>query len=123
MQRRSFELESSPGAPAQARRLCDAACREWQLPLLLADCRLLVSELVTNAVVHGSGPIALDLQHDDGALRVSVMDGHVAAGRDARAAQVDDESGRGLAIVDAVARTWGSWCERDRTQVWFELES
>jgi anti-sigma regulatory factor (Ser/Thr protein kinase) len=121
MQQRSFELESSPGAPSQARRLCDAACREWELLLLLADCQLLVSELVTNAVVHGSGPIALDFQHEDGTLRVSVMDGHVGMGLEARAANLDDESGRGLAIVDAVARTWGSWCERDGTQVWFEL--
>jgi anti-sigma regulatory factor (Ser/Thr protein kinase) len=123
MQHRSHELEPSTRAPAQARRYCEAACREWALDRLSTDCQLLVSELVTNAVVHGAGTISLELQHHDGALRVSVMDPHASEPLEQRDARVDDESGRGLAIVAAVAAAWGSWCEREGTQVWFELRS
>ncbi len=119
----SFELEPTIRAPAQARRYCDAACREWALDRLSADCQLLVSELVTNAVVHGAGPISLEFQHFDGSLRVSVMDPHASPPFELRDARRDDDSGRGLAIVAAVATTWGSWCERDGTQVWFELSA
>jgi anti-sigma regulatory factor (Ser/Thr protein kinase) len=123
MQHRSFELEPSLRAPAEARRHCDEACHAWGIEGVLTDCQLLVSELVTNAVVHGSGPISLELQHLDGALRVSVMDAHPSQPLEIRTAHRDDESGRGLAIIAAIATRWGSWCERDGTQVWFELSS
>lgn len=102
-------------------------CREWALVGYLTDCQLLVSELVTNAVVHGAGPVALELQHHDGALRVGVTggmaDGRGSARFEPRTSHDDEETGRGLSIVDAVAADWGTWCERDGTFVWFELRS
>ena len=123
MQHRFFELEATSRAPGQARRCCEEACHAWSLDRLSTDCQLMVSELVTNAVVHGSGPIALDLHHRDGALRVCVMDAHASSPLEMHEPGRDDESGRGLAIIAALATAWGSRCERDGTHVWFELRA
>ena len=129
MDRRSFDLSSGVTAPAEARRLCADACADWSLDPVIHDCSLMVSELVTNAVVHGGGSIALELQHHDGCLRVSVIDAAPLGtgtfrptGRPAgRSAGDEEESGRGLAIVAALAARWGSQPGSDRTRVWFEL--
>ena len=87
----------------------------------------MVSEFVTNAVVHGGGSIALELQHHDGCLRVSVIDAAPLGtgtfrptgrptGRPAgRSAGDEEESGRGLAIVAALAARWGSQPGSDRS--------
>jgi anti-sigma regulatory factor (Ser/Thr protein kinase) len=86
-----------------------------------------VSELVTNAMVHGVGPISVEFQRFvDGHLRVIVVDAcsDGSAFRVGPAASMSlehAESGRGLAIVAAVASRWGSACGRDETRVWFEL--
>ncbi|MDQ3739848.1 MAG: ATP-binding protein [Actinomycetota bacterium] len=86
----------------------------------LEDLRLVVSELVTNAVVHGAGP-TLDLR-----LRADgpVVTGEVVDQGDGfehpPLPTPDAPGGRGLAIVGALTRTWG--IERGSTHVWFELD-
>ncbi len=85
------------------------------------DVMLLVSELVTNSVKYGPGrPIRVDVE-TDGSRRVrgEVVDEGDGAGLVAAAAPDDDEpGGRGLRIVDQVAR-WG--VREGSTHVWFEL--
>ncbi|MFE2940531.1 ATP-binding protein [Streptomyces sp. NPDC059255] len=70
---------------------------------------LLLSELVTNALRHGSPPgreIAVTLYHAEGLLRVEVEDAGDRLPRP-RVPGADDECGRGLALVAALADDWG----------------
>lgn len=76
---------------------------------------LAVSELVTNAVVHGEGEVALRITVAVDVVRVSVTD-HSPAPAVLKAAGVDGESGRGIRLVDATSDAWESngeetWCE------------
>ena len=87
------------------------------------DLRLLVTELVTNGVRHGSerGAVEVAVALDDEKVRVEVSD----AGRgftppDAPMPRSDGSGGWGLQLVDRVASTWGV-SVRDGTCVWFEL--
>jgi anti-sigma regulatory factor (Ser/Thr protein kinase) len=83
----------------------------------MTDLELVVSELVTNAVMHGRGRIEVLLQP----VRGGRVRGHVADQGDCPVAvrpRADDTGGMGLRLVDAVAR-WG--VKAPPTRVWFEL--
>jgi anti-sigma regulatory factor (Ser/Thr protein kinase) len=111
-------LEPSIVSPSRARAYCDdvlteAGCSSTKA----ADARLVVSELVTNAVLHARTPIELTLVIREGVLRIEVTD--LGVDRPQRWAR-DESSGRGLPIVEAVGRAWGVidlgssktvWCE------------
>ncbi|MFI9238005.1 ATP-binding protein [Streptomyces cinnamoneus] len=67
---------------------------------------LLATELVTNGVVHAKSPVTVHLSCRSRTLHVAVHDtGSGAPAR--RSAGVDDESGRGLALIDSCATAWG----------------
>ncbi|MDX2967172.1 ATP-binding protein [Streptomyces acidiscabies] len=83
--------------------------------------RLIASELVTNAVVHGKGPVTVTLFHRPGRLVIDVFDTNPAAPQMSWA-QDDDENGRGLAMVDRLALHC-SWMPSGRgKRVWAEIE-
>jgi anti-sigma regulatory factor (Ser/Thr protein kinase) len=82
--------------------------------------KLLVSELVTNAVVHGLGEITLRATLDENRLLVEVIDQGLGFERTVRKQDFASVGGRGLAIVDAEASRWG--IHDGTTHVWFELE-
>ncbi len=86
---------------------------------------LLTSELVTNAVQHGAAPIVLQVEHRAAGLRVEVRDAADVFGPlPPRGQDVTAESGRGLALVDALATCWGCAVHTDRPTgktVWFEI--
>jgi len=107
-------------APGIARR----SIADWLEPAVDADqldtARLLVSELVTNAVVHGHGEIMLRATLDDNRLLVEVIDEGRGFERTVRQQDFASIGGRGLAIVDAEASRWG--IHEGTTHVWFELE-
>lgn len=116
--RASFPPEST-SAPA-ARHLAERTLEEWGLPELLETTRLLVSELVINAVLHARTGAELVLRTGSGRLRVEVSDGSTDVPR----LQVDSPSaptGRGLLIVDRLADTWGVDLDPGGKTVWFEL--
>lgn len=87
--------------------------------------QLLVTELVTNSVVHaGLSPgeqIELSVARSAAGLRVEVADG--GPGFDPPPPPDDPfaESGRGLALVDMISDRWGV-ARNGRTRVWFELD-
>ncbi|WOI63642.1 ATP-binding protein [Streptomyces fradiae] len=87
---------------AHMRRITAAFLRHRSLDSLTDDAELVVSELVTNAVRHGAGPVGLRVALGVGELRIEVRDGSSIPAR-LRTADPADESGRGLFLVDAVA--------------------
>jgi two-component sensor histidine kinase len=83
---------------------------------------LLTSELVTNAVLYAAGTINVDVDLDLTAVRVEVADANEQPPTP-RDAAPEDTSGRGLHLVEAMARAWGVEQERaDGKVVWFELD-
>ncbi|MEU1601002.1 ATP-binding protein [Streptomyces sp. NPDC005708] len=79
---------------------------EWGLEGLVDGVKLIVSELVTNAVRHGTGPIRLRLiQHQ--VLTVEVTDADFRSPRP-RNARTVDEHGRGLFLVAQLSSRWGT---------------
>jgi anti-sigma regulatory factor (Ser/Thr protein kinase) len=110
-----------PGNIRRARRAAGAFLAEHGLTDgLTAD--LLVSELVTNAVCHGAGPIGLEVTIIGEAFRVVVTD---SGGGRPRLREPDPahaaSGGWGLHLVDDAATAWGADQQPGRTDVWFEL--
>jgi anti-sigma regulatory factor (Ser/Thr protein kinase) len=89
-------------------------------PAEVHKAKLLASELVTNAVVHGEGRIILRAHLDEDRLLVEVADEGSGFEREARRGGFEDLSGRGLLIVDAESSRWG--IREGTNHVWFELE-
>lgn len=87
----------------------------------LASAKLLISELVTNAVVHGRGVIVVSVRVDNACLHVDVKDDGKSFVPPIRAPSLDRAGGWGLEILDSVATHWGIG-PGATTQVWFELE-
>ena len=92
-------------------------------PTLLADAKLLVSELVTNGVKYGGdGPVRLVVRcEDSGRLRVEVVDRGRGFRPVARDRPRTDVGGWGLHLVEALSDGWGVY-ERS-THVWFEMSA
>jgi anti-sigma regulatory factor (Ser/Thr protein kinase) len=95
-------------APGTARAWCADLLVGWGLGDLAPDAVLVVSELATNAVLHGEGMItvAVELRDDDVLVEVSDL----GVGQpEVRPVEYEDEpsGGRGLRIVEAVAAAWG----------------
>ena len=85
------------------------------------DLALVVSELVTNAVVHGRGAITLRIRVGADRLYGEVIDEGGGFEREVRERGPNDLTGRGLLIVDALSSRWG--IHEGTTHVWFEFAS
>ena len=81
---------------------------------------LLVSEVATNALVHGDGNVRLRVVPQPRGVRVEILDGSSTLPH-RRAATLYDEGGRGIALVEAMATAWGSELTQDGKTVWFEV--
>ncbi|MFF7602988.1 ATP-binding protein [Streptomyces mirabilis] len=106
----------------QMRRLVAARLRLCGLPELVEPMKLLTSELVTNALEHGDGPVSLLLSCSSATVRLTVDDGSRESPR-LGAPELDAESGRGLWIVESIASEYGgSWgVSPDCTKTWCSL--
>ena len=117
-----LELPSSAAAPAAARGALDQIAHAVTADRM-RDLRLLVSELVTNAVRHAEGAaVRLIVSVAGGVLRVEVHD--PGRGFELKAPPVDPlrASGWGLVLVEELADRWGV-DGTPRTRVWFEVDS
>jgi anti-sigma regulatory factor (Ser/Thr protein kinase) len=118
----TFRLNPGPEAIPAARQALDGLSGLIPRPMW-EDLRLLVTELVTNGVRHGSerGPVAMAVALDDERVRVQVTDaGRGFSPASAPMPRGDGSGGWGLQLVDRVATHWGVEV-RDETCVWFEL--
>ncbi|MEV0494526.1 SpoIIE family protein phosphatase [Streptomyces atratus] len=114
----SWELPADPSQVAHARALTTRQLAIWGLEPLAFTTELMVSELVTNAIRHARGPIALRLIHT-AALICEVSDGSLSAPH-LRRARTSDEGGRGLFLVAQLASRWGARYDRDGKTIWAE---
>jgi anti-sigma regulatory factor (Ser/Thr protein kinase) len=116
-----LSLQPTPEAPGEARRFVRTVLFAWGRRSAIDSAQLLVSELVTNAVMHGGGHlVGLRISNLDGGLRVEVDDD--APTELPQLHPVDDAPARGLHIVDALSSAWGCSPDGDRKTVWCELE-
>ncbi len=115
-------LGSDSGSPRRARRFVTDSLHRMGLERHVDTASLLVSELVTNALVHARGEIVTRVtSHPDG-LRVEVRDtSEVAPVMHAR--NVDSETGRGMLVVSELADEWGADPGPEGKVVWFELRN
>lgn len=112
-------LDPRPQTARQARRLARRALTRWGLEELTDSVELLVSEVITNAVRYAERPITLRLLRTD-VLRCEVGDDVPQLPR-LRRARPSDEGGRGLYLVNRLARRWGATRLSTGKVVWFEL--
>lgn len=113
-------LSADPTAVSAARRFVRDTFSDWGLDRS-TDAELIVSELVTNALVHGDGPPLVRLERRSDRVRIEVDDpsDHPPTLRHPDRNQI---SGRGLAIIETVATQWGHHPRSDGGKtVWAEL--
>ncbi|MEU6311136.1 ATP-binding protein [Streptomyces sp. NPDC047014] len=136
-QRAEWAFPAEPGSVRTARHAVRGTLHAWGLDSVGDVTVLLVSELVTNSLRYASGPIGVRL------VRLDPADGHTPAhapGHPAdgpallveisdplpdppreRVARPDEEGGRGLHLVAASSRRWGTRHGKTGKTVWFEL--
>ncbi len=123
-ERSTRTLDAVPTAVAEARRWAATVTRG----LLDADqaqsLRLIISEIVTNALRHGDDGERIDLAVTPKPefLCVQVTDDGPGLAPRPRALETEAEGGFGLFFVEQLARRWGVTRENRRTRVWFELD-
>jgi serine phosphatase RsbU (regulator of sigma subunit)/anti-sigma regulatory factor (Ser/Thr protein kinase) len=114
----TLELPSEPEAVSGARRFADDKLAEWGLEELSFTTELMVSELVTNAIRYGKGPIRLRLILQS-TLTCEVFDASSTSPH-LRRARSYDEGGRGLLLVAQLAERWGTRHGREGKVIWAE---
>jgi serine/threonine-protein kinase RsbW len=120
---RRLVLPATVQATGLARRATREALAAWGVTHLEETAVLLVSELVTNGVLHAKTPAAilrLRLETAEGFLRIEVQDADPSWPRRRTPAGLD-ESGFGLVLVDALADKWGVRDTPPGKTVWTEL--
>ncbi|GGV18949.1 ATP-binding protein [Streptomyces spectabilis] len=98
-----------PESVREAREFVAKALDNWGLIARAEDIRLCLSELATNAVVHGTDPgqgFLVRLRSDDDVVRLEVQDSRRRRPT-VRAPSADEPSGRGLTLVVALSDGWG----------------
>jgi hypothetical protein len=109
-------VESVSAARAWVRRLYAG----WDLEPIAEVAELLVSELVTNALRHASGPVVLTALRLDEIVTLAVSDGHPSLPR-LRKVGASDEGGRGLQLVALLSARWGARATPGGKVVWCDL--
>ncbi|GFH36782.1 ATP-binding SpoIIE family protein phosphatase [Streptomyces pacificus] len=113
-------LPAAPASVSRARAFLAESLVAWDCAQVADDAGLLVSEVVTNAVRHGQGPVRLQVRRNSTELTVEVSD-HSHLPPRIRPAGADDESGRGLILVESLAGGWGVRPADDGKTTWFTL--
>jgi anti-sigma regulatory factor (Ser/Thr protein kinase) len=107
----------------RTRRLIRAWLDEWDLSSMAGEEELLVSEVVTNGLVHGDSDVYVVVRRYPDRVRVEVRDSDPHRARAVAMPGQEDEAegGRGLMIVSALASAWGNSPSGRGKTVWFEL--
>ncbi|SCK39176.1 ATP-binding protein [Streptomyces sp. WMMB 322] len=119
----TIPLLAEPEALSPVRHRIGAYFELWGLPELAEVARLCVSELLTNAIVHvGPGtPVTLHASMAGPRPRLSLTDPAPGAPPVLQQAPHEAESGRGLALLEALTHGWGVERRAGSKTVWCEL--
>lgn len=118
----SLSLPVAPEAPRVARHAAMGMLHVFAEEPERSDAALVVSELVTNALLHGDGPLHLDVRCDDrGAIRVAVSDGGTRPVDHRLLSGITASTGRGLSLVAALSRRWGTAQGAIGKTVWADI--
>lgn len=112
---------ATPASPASARQFAVEALGPVH-PARADEVALVVTELTTNAVVHARSAFSVDISRVGSAVRIAVRDDGEPL-PEIHSPGADELSGRGLRIVDALARAWGTTSSHRGKVVWAELDS
>ncbi|MFI0574581.1 SpoIIE family protein phosphatase [Streptomyces tendae] len=115
-----WSLRDDPKAAGLARQHVREQLAAWGMDHLIPTTELLVSELVGNVVRHAKGPIGLRLLYDT-ELICEVYDGSLTMPRIRRATDTD-EGGRGLQLITALTRRWGTRYTANGKCIWTEQD-
>ncbi|GGY14754.1 PAS domain S-box protein [Streptomyces anandii] len=115
------QLAVDPSSVREGRAFLGRALAAWDCAAPADDAQLLLSEILTNAVQHAQGPIALRLCRTATDLTVEVGDRSPHLPQP-RVAAEDEESGRGLFLVRALAGSWGVRPTDEGKTTWFTLK-
>ena len=116
------EFDAELEAPAAARHFVARVLkRSAHSTRLLDDAALVVSELATNAVIHGRSPFSVEIRAQGDAVRLSIRDNSLKMPSLREAAGLTT-SGRGLRIVEMLSSKWGVDTVADGKTVWAELQ-
>ena len=118
-----IELDGDADAPARGRHALTELLDGWgYAPDQREDLLLVVSELVTNAVLHGAEPIVVTVVRAPERVLVEVTDGATDSSPHSVRPRPDAETGRGLSVVTRLAAAWGWRASPGRGKtVWAEL--
>jgi DNA-binding NarL/FixJ family response regulator len=117
---RGVHLPADLVSPAAARRFVEETLAQWDCSEALETVKLLVSEVVANAVVHASSEVRVEIRLLPEAIRVVIGDTDPTTPT-RRDPSLLDESGRGLALVEAMSTAWGVDSTGRGKDVWFEV--
>jgi PAS domain S-box-containing protein len=113
-----LDIPAAASALSDGRRFAVTTLQEWHVPeLTIENATLIVSELLTNAIVHGFPPIRLRLRRTPEELAIEVDDAGSAMPRKLQTTP-DDLHGRGLAIVADLGDRWAARPNGHGKTVW-----
>lgn len=118
--RARLALAADPTSPGKAREFLRRTCAQWECENVVEVALLVVSELVTNAVLHAGTSSELRLTRIETNLLIGVTDAG-GGSPDVFDAQSDDEHGRGLVLISALSTAWGVDGDDDRKTVWAQV--
>jgi anti-sigma regulatory factor (Ser/Thr protein kinase) len=117
-----ISLPQTAASPAEARYLVSRFADDNDLRDESGAALLVLSELVTNAVLHGAEPIEVYVSRDGDVLRIEVSDGGARTDGVVPRSQGDQRpGGRGLHIVNSLAQRWGTANNDTGKTVWAEM--
>lgn len=118
-----LDLPADLASVTRGRHFVRQKLSDWAVGELLDDAELCVSELLTNAVLHAGTPMRLEIELD-GDLTVRVRDDDRSTGvaTPRASAAHEQESGRGLHIIERVSTRWGVSMLPDGKMIWFVLQ-
>jgi anti-sigma regulatory factor (Ser/Thr protein kinase) len=117
----SRRFDATPAGSRAARQFVIETCRQHGLRAMAHEAAIVVTELATNAVTHARTPFVVVVALLRDVVRISVQDASPAVPVP-REPELLDTSGRGLALVSAVATKWGVELGDTSKVVWAELQ-
>src|SRR3984957_19985596 len=119
MSSQRIELAADVSSCSSARRFVQETLAQ-AADDLRPNASLLTSEVVTNAVLHASGPVTVEVHQKGSAYRIAVSDRSTTLPTE-KGYRTDDATGRGLQLLDCLAAAWGWKRTGTGKVVWFDL--